>query len=64
MLTRWLQGYNSVQNWNYKQLVTAFAAEEGSYATYTIKTRQELEDLFKDEKFSSAPYLQVRPSIT
>lgn len=53
------QGYNYVQNWHYNQLPEAFGAEKGSYDTYTVKTRKELEDLFKNEKFCSAPHLQV-----
>jgi pyruvate decarboxylase len=50
--------YNDVQEWKYKDLVTAFGAKPDKYKTYQVKTRQELEALFHDEKFSSAPYLQ------
>lgn len=50
--------YNDVQEWKYKDLVAAFGAKPDKYKTYQVKTRQELEALFHDEKFSSAPYLQ------
>lgn len=53
------QGYNQVQNWKYNSLPEAFAAEKDKYSTYTIKTRQELEDLLKNDKFSKAEHLQV-----
>ncbi|KAG9565531.1 pyruvate decarboxylase, partial [Aureobasidium melanogenum] len=50
--------YNDVQEWKYKDLVPAFGAKEGEYKTYTIKTREELDQLMADDNFNSAPYLQ------
>jgi pyruvate decarboxylase len=50
--------YNDIQEWNYKDLVPAFGAKPGTYTTYQIKTREDLETLFKDDKFASAPHLQ------
>jgi pyruvate decarboxylase len=50
--------YNDVQEWNYKDLVPAFGAKPGTYQTYQVKTREDLETLFKDDKFASAPHLQ------
>lgn len=53
------QSYNDVQTWKYKDLIPAFGAKEGSYKTYQIKTKKEVEELFADEKFSSASQLQL-----
>ena len=50
--------YNDVQTWKYKDLVAAFGAKEGTYKTYQVKTRDELDDLFGDKTFSSAQVLQ------
>lgn len=50
--------YNDVQEWRYKDLVPAFGAKEGEYKTYQVKTKNEVDALFKDKKFCSAPYLQ------
>jgi pyruvate decarboxylase len=50
--------YNDVQEWKYKDLVPAFGAKSDQYKTYQVRTREELEALFHDDKFSSAPYLQ------
>ena len=51
--------YNDIQEWKYKDLVPVFGADPNKSKTYQVKTKQEAEDLFNDEKFSSAPYLQV-----
>lgn len=47
--------YNDVQEWKYKDLVAAFGAEEDRYKTFQVKTREEVEALFHDETFASAP---------
>ena len=52
--------YNDVQEWKYKDLVSAFGADPKKSKTYQVKTKQEADNLFKDKNFSSAPYLQVR----
>ena len=52
--------YNDIQNWHYKDLVAVFGADPQKSKTYQVATKQEAEDLFNDEGFSSAPYLQVR----
>ena len=51
--------YNDIQEWKYKDLVSAFGADPKKSKTYQVKTKQEAENLFKDENFSSAPHLQV-----
>lgn len=50
--------YNDIQEWKYKDLIPAFGAQPNKYKTFQVKTRDELEDLFHDDKFASAPYLQ------
>ncbi|OAP58918.1 hypothetical protein AYL99_06215 [Fonsecaea erecta] len=52
-------GYNDIQNWKYKELVPTFGAEEGSYKTYQVKSKEDIHALFQDKTFSSAPYLQL-----
>lgn len=50
--------YNDVQEWKYQDLVPTFGAKPDEYKTYQVKTREELETLFHDDSFASAPYLQ------
>ncbi|MCJ1457918.1 Pyruvate decarboxylase 1 [Mycoblastus sanguinarius] len=50
--------YNDVQEWKYKDLVSAFGADPKKSKTYQVKTKQEAEDLFRNNDFSSAPHLQ------
>ncbi|KEF62833.1 pyruvate decarboxylase [Exophiala aquamarina CBS 119918] len=52
-------GYNDIQNWNYKDLLPAFGAKEGNFKTYQVKTTDEVNALFQDKNFASAPYLQL-----
>ena len=51
--------YNDIQQWKFKDLVGVFGADPKKSKTYQVKTKQEADDLFKDDNFSSAPYLQV-----
>lgn len=55
----WEEQYNDIQPWNNKDLVPAFGAKKGHYKTYQVRTVREIEDLFANEEFSSAPFLQV-----
>jgi pyruvate decarboxylase len=50
--------YNDIQNWNYKDLCKVFGAKEGTYRTYQIKTKDELNSLFADKTFNEADVLQ------
>ena len=54
-----MQPYNDVQQWKFKDLIAVFGADPEASATYQVKTREELEGLLANEKFSSAPYIQV-----
>ena len=44
--------YNDVNNWKYKDLIDVFNGQEVGAKTYQIRTKQEAEDLLKDEAFS------------
>ncbi|CAG8950781.1 hypothetical protein HYFRA_00002996 [Hymenoscyphus fraxineus] len=50
--------YNDIATWSFKDLVKVFGAKEGTYKTYQIKTKEELEWLFGDEDFTVADTLQ------
>ena len=53
------QDYNEIQPWKYKSLLDSFGAEKGTYDTFTVKSKKDVEELFANDKFSGAPYLQV-----
>ena len=55
--------YNDIQQWKYKDLIPAFGADPKKSKTYQVKTKQEAHDLFNDENFSSAPYIQVSDMV-
>ena len=57
------QDYNLIQVWKYKNLVDTFGAKPGSYDTFTVKTKAEIEDLFNNDKFNAAKHLQVSYSV-
>lgn len=52
--------YNDIQEWRNKDLLAVFGADPEKSKTYQVRTKKETDDLFKDEKFSSAPYIQVQ----
>lgn len=54
----WDASYNAIQPWDYKDIPRVFGAGS-QYKGYQIKSRNDLTNLFADEGFSSAPYLQV-----
>lgn len=49
--------YNDVNNWNYKGLVDVFGGSE-SARTFTVKTKDELNELLSDGEFNAAKSLQ------
>ncbi len=51
--------YNDIQQWRYNDLLSVFGADPTKSKTFQVKTKQALHDLFDDEGFSSAPYIQV-----
>ncbi|KAG7006148.1 pyruvate decarboxylase [Physcia stellaris] len=50
--------YNDIAQWKYKELVHVFGADPKKSKTFTVKSKQEAEDLFRDEEFAAAKYLQ------
>lgn len=52
------QDYNSIQPWKYKSLVDSFGAKPGTYDTFTVQSKNDVEDLFKNDKFNAAEHLQ------
>ena len=51
--------YNDIQEWDYKNLLKVFNAPEDKAKSHVVKNKGELDALFKDETFSSAPYIQL-----
>lgn len=49
--------YNDINEWKYKELVRVFGGEK-TCKTFTIKTKDELNDLLVDEEFKAANCLQ------
>ena len=52
--------YNDVQEWKYKDLPAVFGAKDGTVLTYRVKSKEELETLFKDDEFSSGETQKMR----
>lgn len=50
--------YNDTQPWAFKELVHAFGAKEGQSKTFQIRTKAQVHDLFEDNQFKAAEYLQ------
>lgn len=50
--------YNDIQGWHFKDIVRVFGAKDGSYRTYQIKSKDEVNDLFADKLFNDAEVLQ------
>ena len=54
--------YNDIQQWKYKDLMAVFGAHPEKSKTFQVKTKQEADQLFKDNDFSSASYIQASSS--
>lgn len=57
----WNASYNDIQPWDFKEIPRVFGGEN-QYKGYRVKSRTDLTNLFADEGFCSAPYLQVSHS--
>lgn len=55
----WKATYNDIQEWKFGEFPSAFGAQPDKFATYQIRERQELLDLFSNQEFCSAKRLQV-----
>lgn len=51
--------YNDVGTWRYVDLLPTLGAAPGSYKTYQVKTRSDVEKLLADEDFATAEKLRV-----
>lgn len=58
----WDESYNDIQPWDIEGLPRVFGAKD-KYKGYKVKTRDELRQLFANQEFASAPYLQVRSTF-
>jgi len=50
--------YNDIAGWQFKELVTVFGGTDKTTRKIQIKTRSELEKLFKEDEFNAARKLQ------
>ncbi|EZF33277.1 Pyruvate decarboxylase PdcA [Trichophyton interdigitale] len=55
----WKATYNDIQEWKFGEFPSAFGAQPDKFATYQIRERQELLDLFSNQEFCSAKRLQI-----
>lgn len=56
----WEDEYNDVQEWKYKELPAAFGATKDQVLTYRVETKQQVEELFKNEEFASPDSQKLR----
>ncbi|TVY19187.1 Pyruvate decarboxylase [Lachnellula arida] len=50
--------YNDIAAWHFKDIVKVFGAKDGSYKTFQVKTKDEVNKLFADKTFNAAEVLQ------
>jgi pyruvate decarboxylase len=51
--------YNDIQPWNHTEILQLFGADSEKSASYQVKTKSQIEKLFSNEKFCSAPHIQL-----
>lgn len=51
--------YNDIQPWRHIDLLKAFGAASDESASFQVRTKKELDALLNDQKFASAPYIQL-----
>lgn len=59
----WNESYNDIQEWQYRKLLEAFGADQGSYQTHQIRTKAELTALLQDPSFNRSQTLRVSISL-
>ncbi|KAF3224095.1 Pyruvate decarboxylase 1 [Orbilia oligospora] len=53
-------GYNDIQSWKHTKLLETFGAKEGEYLNHVVKTRKDVDNLFKKgNEFSKADKIQL-----
>ena len=65
-IERFLHGktraYNDIQNWNWTDLLNVFqgySADKRKGKSYTVRSREEMDNLLSDEKFAKAEEIQL-----
>jgi pyruvate decarboxylase len=58
----WKDSYNDIQPWKFVDVPSTFGGKKNEYQSHQVKTRDDLTQLFANEKFASAPCLQVSHS--
>jgi pyruvate decarboxylase len=51
--------YNDIAPWAFKDLVDDFGGAEKNAKTFQIKTKDQVDELFKDKQFNASEYLQL-----
>jgi pyruvate decarboxylase len=51
--------YNDITHWKHTQLLEVFGADPENSKSMQVRTKTELEQLFHDEEFSAAKYIQL-----
>ena len=51
--------YNDIGSWKHTDLLSTFGADPAKSKSWQVRTKQEVNDLFHNEEFSSAPYIQL-----
>lgn len=51
--------YNDIQPWNHTEILRLFGGSPENSSSYQVKTKSQVEDLFRDQTFSSAPKIQL-----
>jgi pyruvate decarboxylase len=51
-------GYNDIQFWQYRDVVTVFGATEKTARKFQVRTKDELDKLLIDAEFNAAKTLQ------
>ncbi|KAK2871852.1 hypothetical protein FQN49_002763 [Arthroderma sp. PD_2] len=55
----WKEAYNDIQEWRFRDFPAVFGAQQDNFATYQIRERQELLDLFSNADFCAAKRIQI-----
>lgn len=51
--------YNDIQPWNHTEILSLFGGTTDKSTSYQVRSKSQVEALFRDQKFSSAPHIQL-----
>lgn len=51
--------YNDIPAWKHTAILDTFGADPAKSKSHQVKTKTEVDELFKNEEFSAAPYIQL-----